>query len=384
MPKQSHLPILDGFRGIAIGLVMLHHFTILEANSALEVAWSTLFGMGWIGVDFFFVLSGFLITRILLSEKGSPHFLTNFYFRRALRIIPLYYAVLFFSFVVLPEFPHAKMERFRAVEGHTIWYWTFLSNFFIGSQLKWVHGIADLSWSLSIEEQFYLVWPFIVRSVGRRGLFRICVSMIIIAIATRASLHVMGAHPHFVYLFTPARFDSIAIGSLIHLAWGGALTRDKARVWSPRIFASCGFLLLLILWKGGGASDGVLTQVLGFSLCGIVAGSLLVWALSSGEQSRLHKVVGSAPLRVLGKYSYGLYLVHLPLRAALRDLFLGPSSLKLFPGGAITGQLVFYGLALIVSLCVAWLSFHLFEKQVLRLKRHFESRANEEAFKLAA
>ena len=154
IPLPEHIPALDGLRGIAILLVLAFHTELLPTLKPLARD-------GWAGVDLFFVLSGFLITRILLKSRNSPRYFTNFYARRILRIWPVYFGILLFVFA---------SERYRLLgDSATSWWWislaTFTQNFYIGAY-GW-NALPDWlgpTWSLGIEEQFYLIWPLLVKS----------------------------------------------------------------------------------------------------------------------------------------------------------------------------------------------------------------------------
>src|SRR5438105_167735 len=126
--RSSHLPTLDGLRGIAILMVLFFHMTLLPPATAPDRLLARLMANGWVGVDLFFVLSGFLITGILLDAKGEPHFFRNFYARRTLRIFPLYYGVIAIYLLILPALAPAFAARFGAVQGRPLFYWFYLSN----------------------------------------------------------------------------------------------------------------------------------------------------------------------------------------------------------------------------------------------------------------
>src|SRR5687767_2907742 len=163
--ETGFIPALDGLRGIAIILVMLHHFTYYRPNSGIDAQIASVLFFGWAGVDLFFVLSGFLITGILLDTRDSKRYFSTFYARRTLRIFPLYYLVLLLAFVVLPKFPALHpvlLGQVGPVDLPPQWpYWLYLTNFSIADG-GWVHGWVDVAWSLAIEEQFYLVWPLMI------------------------------------------------------------------------------------------------------------------------------------------------------------------------------------------------------------------------------
>src|SRR5262245_57382334 len=188
---DGHIPALDGLRGVAILLVMLHHFTVIQPAGAFEKWFERFAHLGMHGVDLFFVLSGFLITGILFDSKGEPHFLRNFYMRRSLRIFPLYYAVVVFSFLLVPIIlAHVaglagKLSRFQGASEDWVWYVFYLSNFSIARVSAFRHGILDVTWSLAIEEQFYLVWALCVLFFNWRTLRGICLGAILGALAIR-------------------------------------------------------------------------------------------------------------------------------------------------------------------------------------------------------
>src|SRR5260370_16732322 len=175
----GHLPGLDGIRGLAILLVMAVHFIgdATPRNFAERLA-VKLASYGVLGVDLFFVLSGFLITGLLLDAKNDPHYFRNFYARRILRIFPLYYLVLALLFLVLPRLialtPALELARERQV-----WLWTYTANFYIAAKSSWA-ALTYVShfWSLAIEEHFYLLWPLAVFLLSRETLARICLAAI--------------------------------------------------------------------------------------------------------------------------------------------------------------------------------------------------------------
>ena len=153
---------LDGLRAIAIVLVMLHHSPAMKAYFGAP-------RYGWVGVDLFFVLSGYLITGILVEAKGGPNYYRNFYARRALRIWPLYFAVLIAITVVMPRVVHS--EHFNV--GLPPWYYfLLLQNLFFTRALL---TFLSPTWSLAVEEQFYLIWPFVISLISRTSLVRLCV-----------------------------------------------------------------------------------------------------------------------------------------------------------------------------------------------------------------
>ena len=174
----GHVPALDGVRGIAIAMVLLHH-----------CGWPRVFGEGgWIGVDLFFVLSGYLITGILADTRESVGRGRSFYVRRALRIFPLYYAVLFALFVVAPIVHPISWAQYRALVPEQAWYWTYLSDWRMAFAHPPTVTLLGHFWTLSIEEQFYWVWPVVIWSLTGRAAMRLCGGLLMAASILRVYL----------------------------------------------------------------------------------------------------------------------------------------------------------------------------------------------------
>src|SRR4051812_38390961 len=194
---KGHVPALDGLRGFAILLVLLLHFTPMgEASTKIGAIGKWIASAGGIGVDLFFVLSGFLITGILLDAKGTPHFFRNFYARRTLRIFPLYYGVLFVCFILVPLFhPFNAEEQQVAHEQGWLWlYGTNIRESMSGADWPFHRGWISMDhfWSLAVEEHFYLVWPLAVFLLNRRAMIATCFIAIAGALAWRLWLFFSG------------------------------------------------------------------------------------------------------------------------------------------------------------------------------------------------
>jgi peptidoglycan/LPS O-acetylase OafA/YrhL len=181
MQSGQRIPALDGIRGLAIALVMFHHFTLyggMRPDFVLDKVYRHVALVGWVGVDLFFVLSGFLITGILHDSRSDRHYFRNFYMRRTLRIFPLYYGVLAATFLVLPLVLDVSGSC-RELLRDQAWYWTYLINVQIGLDYWPSCFVLGHFWSLAVEEQFYLVWPLLLYLLGRRGMLALCVTCIL-------------------------------------------------------------------------------------------------------------------------------------------------------------------------------------------------------------
>ena len=364
-----HLPPLDGLRGIAIILVMLHHFTYLRPTSALDPLGVVLFG--WAGVDLFFVLSGFLITGILLDTRGSERYFTTFYARRTLRIFPLYYLVLFLALIVMPKFP--ALQPVLAVEGEMPpqWpYWVYLTNVSIADR-GWMHGWLDIGWSLAIEEHFYLVWPLVIWLCPPRLVAWLCAAIIVAEPAARVWARGAMVDPLPIYVLTWFRLDGLAIGALLALAHRHGVMPKLDR-WSPVVvIAGIAGLIFCTIMGGHTWYWNRWMQMYGYSLIAITSGAMLVSAVSRPADSLWPRMLSAGWLRAFGKYSYGLYLIHPPVMRAVREYVFDPEKAEAFGLAPWNVQVLFYGVATAPAFALAWLSWRFFEAPILRLKARF-------------
>jgi peptidoglycan/LPS O-acetylase OafA/YrhL len=372
---SGRVPVLDGIRGLAISLVLLHHFYELTTPEPLLVD-RIAFGVaesGWVGVDLFFVLSGFLITGILYDTKNAPGYFVNFYARRTLRIFPLYYATLCLFFIVLPLVPHpAAAEYVHDSAPDQAWFWTYLTNFRIASRGAWYdHFVPTVFWSLAIEEQFYLIWPVLVLSFTRQTLMRICVALIGIALGVRIVLALNQASPIATFVLTPARMDCLLVGGLIALVLREETTFQRVARGASRAAPLLGVLLLLISLPHGTLDwrDSV-TNTLGFSAVALLCGSLLVLTMNAAPDASIRRLFETRPLRVLGKYSYAMYIFHGPSGTLVKQVY-DFDRAPLVLGSALPLTVLYSVLATLVTLAIAWASWHLLERHFLVWQNRF-------------
>ena len=364
---------LDGLRGFAMLLVFLWHCTFLGTNTVLDRLFLEVLHYSWIGMHMFFALSGFLITGILLDSKTNDGYFGNFYARRFLRIFPLYYLVLAISFFVLPHLHHAKAERFAAIAGDEWSYWLYVSNFTIAKAGQWRHAIVDVSWSLAVEEQFYIVWPLVVYMLSLKGVARVCYATLAVAFATRLYLTLEGGNEMLVYVSTVTRCDAIAAGAIAAI-----VLRDPGRFHAllhryriPALYVATAGMFALLAYTGGDY-DRPLAMIAGHGIVAVFSGLLILNLVRPPSGSKLVACFNWAFFRMVGKYSYAIYLFHLPLRAVIRDLLYPPSAYLTLWGSALPGQIIFYILSGAFVLSAAWLSFHLFESKFLGLQKYFK------------
>ncbi len=334
------------------------------------------FGWGWIGVDLFFVLSGFLITGILYDTKGSEDYFRNFYARRTLRIMPLYYGFLFIA-IALPRLGCSFCGWISGDDAVSLGLYIF--NFRAAfSQRDW-YGVIFHFWSLSVEEHFYLLWPFAVWSLRRRTLMRLCLGVAALSFLLRVVLVLSGAPPRVPCGITPCRLDGLLSGSFVALARRDQSDWAEVRRWSKRLFWGSGCLLLGLALgqrhflldadpsRGHGVVDGKLVVTLGIASLAVFFSSLIAEAVDATEGSHSRRFLEGHTLRAIGKYSYAMYVFHVLIQAATVQLL---SPLEELPAYIAKPLAVVWVTA--VSFAAAWLSYHLYEKRFLQMKRYFE------------
>lgn len=353
----GHIPQFDGLRGVAVLLVLIGHSHFLEALPHLGSLEYTRFG-----VDLFFVLSGFLITGILLDSKGSEHYFRNFYARRALRIWPLYYFILFLAFVVTPMLaPSTKPAA-------GVWpaFVFYVQNIALVHRDTYPFGLGA-TWSLAVEEQFYLTWPLLVFLLKRRTLAMVSFSLPVVSLSLRLFFHFQFAAPGFVHFFTLSRLDAIAFGTLAAL-WlrspGCTLVQWRNRAYQFLALGLTGLIVARILMHRNSSSVGYAFLAIGFS--GLLGLSLV----SDARSSLLGRALSAGWLRYIGKISYGIYLLHYPLFLLWAHLI---ASQKFLPANAVVRNLLAFSGQMLLAILAASISWHLLEKPVLGLKERFPS-----------
>jgi peptidoglycan/LPS O-acetylase OafA/YrhL len=363
---KRHIASLDGVRGAAIIAVILYHagrgLTYVGSHEQIV---QQLVGIGWIGVDLFFVLSGFLITGILLDARGSEGYFRVFYGRRALRIFPLYFAFVAAVMWIAPMLGLVGSEDAARLHASQPWYWTYTVNALVTrggwAMTPWHTGHL---WSLSVEEQFYLLWPAVVLVAGRRRLISISLAIVAGVALLRAAIVATTGPSLGVYVLLPTRMDELALGAaLAGLARDPQSWRFVARLTAPVAALSAGVLLFMVrgqlLMPTNGPSEAV-----GYIALAWLAGALLVSALNV---KALSVVWESAPLRFLGRYSYGLYMWHQLTITELQH-FLPASRLPVVGGSHLPGNALFIVIAFGTSIAAALVSWHLIEYPFLKLK----------------
>lgn len=357
----QHWKVLDALRGVAILLVLLGH--------AFPRAAGGWFSLGWIGVDLFFVLSGFLITRILLQQyesglvdwRGYSSFMRN----RMLRIFPLYYAFLLCIFVLQAA---NIAPYFKGFMHQLPWYILYCSNWglVLSSDCVRVSGMGHV-WSLAVEEQFYVVWPLVVWWAVRKGwLPQVILFGIICAVFLR---WVFPAFPG-VYVLTPMRMDALLAGGAIAWLYHKKIEfKFSGSKWSL-LFLFLTAVLIAVVAQTPSKSHPMYAQF-GFSAFALFfAVSLfqLVKAEDAG-QITMGSMWRNAQLCWLGKYAYGLYLIHYPM-LVLGFPFI---HIRMKASGMPFAWHISMLFTFLLIFLLAWLSYHLYEKYFLAMKKSYSS-----------
>jgi peptidoglycan/LPS O-acetylase OafA/YrhL len=371
-PNLGHLPALDGVRGLAIILVLIVHLTSSSyalTGSRLINAIIVFCRFGWVGVCLFFVLSGFLITGILFEALGQKSYFVRFYARRFLRIFPLYYGCLFLLFLLSGPLGISW-------NGSEPTYLAYLQNTppWIYRVPVSVHRYTSHFWSLAVEEQFYLFWPWLVFAIRDRGKL-IVASLLLAATAPLLRTAILLSHsvdPVFFLKFTPCQIDSLLIGGAFALAIRGRSAATLLR------FSPVSFLLLISLCVAMNlnfhtrqfeADGSELFNSIGYTTLAAAFAALIGWALQ--PKSLGEAFFQLAPLRWFGRYSYGIYVIHFIVWNT-RIFGTYPRLLIDERWHSKTLGVALGGLpALVVTLSLAWLSYRFYESPFLRLKKYF-------------
>lgn len=356
---------LDGLRAFAILPVLLHHCYASGVPVLTALGQS-----GWMGVDLFFVLSGYLITGILVDTAHKQHYYRNFVARRTIRIFPLYYACLaLFAVTGAWLYGAANWAGMRA--WGVQWFFVYLGNV----RQAWLNQPPNAEsfvplWSLQVEEQFYLLFPLAVWLLSRRNLMRLLILCAVVAPLTRIYFwHRNPSDVASMYVLTTSRMDALSMGGIVAL-----LTRTKPD-WLRR-----GRLVVLGAVAGAGVFaiahrygylfyDDAAMRAIGFTLVDLCCASILCWLVLS-PQSRIAAALRWRPLVYTGTIAYGLYLVNMPALAAGRRILRQLTGKRIQEHGFLSMAILFAA-----SFLLAGLSWHFFEKQVLRLKSRFSAGA---------
>jgi peptidoglycan/LPS O-acetylase OafA/YrhL len=354
---RLRVPELDGLRGIAVVLVLAWHLlppALAGSPDGVHAGVLSAIRFAWSGVDLFFVLSGFLIGGILLDERDSPRYFQTFYARRAYRILPLYGMML--TAAALLSRPLHDPEHVWLFEPALPWwtYPTFTQNVAMAFAASFGGQWLGPTWSLAIEEQFYLVFPLAVWLTPRRFVPWMVVVVAGLAPLVRHALAWWFTHPEFAaYVLMPARADALMIGVLIALAVRHhqatpLLTRYRSQVYLAAVVLAAAIGLMAV------AHEALMTPLItawGYTVIAGFYGVALLLALPAGRDDAYRRALRAAPLRFTGRIAYALYLLHLPVLGLVAPF--------------IANRLVSLATSLALTFAMATASWYLFESRLI-------------------
>jgi peptidoglycan/LPS O-acetylase OafA/YrhL len=341
---MKRIPQLDGLRGIAVLMVFVYHaFQISHAAR---------------GVDLFFVLSGYLITGILLRSKekrAAEGYWWRFYSRRIKRILPAYAGFLLFLTVVF------------TVPWGRVWYWYA----FFGANVASAFGKTPLRamgplWSLAVEEQFYFLWPLVVLLCSRKMLRRVAVALIVLPPVLRAAFTSFFSDYSPIYCLTPFRVDMLAVGAFIAISEmedAGWLERNRRTALFTIIGSGVALALLSRLPGFRITANSLLFNSIGYSLIVVAFGAVLAWSLTL-RGGPVYGLLTLRPLRYMGLISYTFYLYQLPILEKM--------------GERVHSQLAVAALGFVLTAAFSAVSWRFFESRILKTgKRPARAHAEE-------
>ncbi|MGQ0739288.1 MAG: acyltransferase family protein [Bacteroidota bacterium] len=356
---RQHYPALDGLRGVAILLVvLLHNFGFMNY-----------FFFGWLGVDLFFVLSGFLITDILLNTVGQPGFLRNFYMRRILRIFPLFYLTLIICLLILSNIKSLGLNM-DYYTGNQFWLWTYLQNWLYVFKEPYGDKMLLHTWSLAVEEQFYLLWPLLILLLRKPKylLAAVIILLLSVCVARYAIWSYRLEDLAYSSLYTFTRIDGLCIGAMVALL---------QRINPEFLKKNTAFIVLLMAAVNFGFyfinnRQGFTLPYLafaGYTTFAVLFG-ILVYEAVTGESKIIQLLLNNRPLKFFGRISYGLYVYHWPVYILLfdytRNWITGRDLVSHRIAELCTGMFV-----TIIAVLISVVSYRWFEKPFLKLKTKY-------------
>jgi len=359
--NEDRVPALDGIRGFAILIVTLYRFASHAFPESLVGSLvHRMTYLGTTGVDLFFVLSGFLITGVLLDSRSRPDYFRRFYFRRALRIFPLYYATLFVLLVLLP-LAFSNRTIIDLIQGNPVHLWIYTSNLEMAWTNEFHFGALDHFWSLAIEEQFYLFWPIVVFCVSPKWLGRLALSLLVMFVIARIGSSFCNIGEITERTFTFFRCDGLLLGAMAAM-----FVRKQADISSYHLPARLAFVIAVILF-GLSLVVGRNDYTVRYTIVSLLWCALLLIVVSSKAGTIERRIFEMASLRVLGKYSYAMYVFQTPL-IPLLSFCISPEILNTALANPYWGGLAYVATMFAITLVFAVFSWHCLEKWCLQLR----------------
>jgi peptidoglycan/LPS O-acetylase OafA/YrhL len=370
--EPNHKPELDGIRGIALLAVMLAHGgPYIARTTTMSKLFVYAMIPGWSGVELFFVLSGFLITGILLKSKSAENYFSSFYARRFLRIFPIYYLVLTVGLVAATHF--SWWNALLPAAGKTrIAYFFYMQNW----PMFWPHHLFLKTngfghfWSLAVEEQFYVVWPLVVWLLSENAILTLCSVGLVVALPLRVLMVHKFAGDFTAMALTTSRVDGLLVGVIL------AILLRRGQIPRRWIYLAMGVGAGIIGFIALFHHTELIATYFYMPTIGITGFSLLCGGLLALSQHRivwLRQILDARWLRTVGKYSYGMYIYHIPIYLICEN-FRGVHAGAASPM-PLRWALPYIGFLIAVTFLVAKISYDFFESKILALKVYFRPRS---------
>ncbi len=348
--KLKYYNNLDGIRAIAVLMVMIFHFFPAVNEGTLLPFLKKISIFGQTGVTLFFVLSGFLITRILINTKHKNNYFLNFYMRRFLRIFPLYYFFLVLSYYIFPIILNLKIPSFS----QQIYYFTYLQNF--AMTFHWDSIGPGHFWSLAVEEHFYIFWPILVYFLSISKLKKTIYFIIFFAFVLRIVFVINNLN---VFYFTFTRIDALAIGSLLAVFEKKEYIKQTNAIKFLSVLI-ISVIMLAILGVSFPEKGNNIVQITKFLFLATLYFGLLGYLISINKENIVNRILRSHFFSFTGKISYGLYVYHPISLVFFVHFFYGYSILITILG------------SFLISYLLSTVSYYILEKSFLKLKRYFK------------
>jgi len=364
-PMSSRVLELDGFRAAAVLMVLIMHLFYgwpTPVLSWLPASIGALIGRGWLGVDLFFILSGFLITGILIDSRESEHYFRNFYTRRVLRIVPLY-----LTCIVVMYFGYPGAGAYFGLS------LLYLANFAYAFHVRIPHG-PGVFWSLAVEEHFYLVWPLVVRFIKGYWLLAFTVLIVFGTPVLRGVCAHAGMDPELqIYPYSFFRFDGLALGAILAI-WVRSRYYSRSSAWALAILLIGTSTLILIAGRPYGimGTKTVAGTAFHYTQAEFVFAGLMALALAY-RGSKFTAFLRCRPARITADLSYCIYLIHLTVGDFYYRLLHAMNFddvARLGTGGSFLLRIL---VVVAATFALAALSKKYLEDPFLRLKRYFEN-----------